>query len=549
MNQVASLRNAWDRAAIAVLLIVLLAVLCGRLLFSAYTSGDDGYTAFAAVAPHGLIGAAKEMAVFQGRFYQLAVYPLAMLPFVSESIVLVNMAKIFTFFVFLYGFWYVCRVLLGRDAALACLALFLCVFDTVGSSYNPFHGLPLWFGLGCGLLFLSLGLHVKAVKSGHSSAWAYALFGVSLLTYEIVLLYAPLFPLISLWFGPRRNEWLTRPAIVTAMREAVPVAAYVSLYLALYMIFRHYYPGTYTGATGLTGGPFADVMRPILAFSLHAFYWNTTITGNPSFSWGSLVYAAAGLAAVGLAFRRAMSERDVKPFVDTQGRAIHWLGIAVLVAYVFVPNILFGFTDRYRIWAGDGVRFYLGSLFSAVPLTILFYLFCRWLIDIARRSTLGRAALGLGVLVLFMAVYANSKSSENFYKQSERMAVRWDIADWTAASLASQWPESFGPIVVCGAGFTHTTEMPVYSRNPDFIADAEIYWSRYLSRKSGRYVQFVNKPSGGDECLARLSLSYRQGVATLEHSGRTTRFQFPPATCVTSGTYERPAGVTRSCSP
>lgn len=202
-------------------------------------------------------------------------------------------------------------------------------------------------------------------------------------------------------------------------------------------------------------------------------------------------------------------------------RARIWnvLAVLALIAYVFVPNVLFGFTDRYRIWAGDGVRVYLGSIFSAFPFLLLMTLFVDGCWEKLRHSSFGRALLGLGFAMLFVATYANAKNAQSFFGQSAQMSVRWDVADWVAADHLADPALVNVPVVICGQGFTQTGELPTYFRNSDMIADADIYWSRYFSRKSGRYVRYVTGPADGAECTASLMLSYRQQCALFEQGG------------------------------
>lgn len=498
----------------------LILVLCLRLMDSAFTSADDGYTASAAYAAGGLWHAAKGMAIFQGRFYQLFIYWVALLPFQTQSLDGINLFRVYTFLAFLAGFAYLCRNVLGWIGAACCVALFLCLYDTVGGAYNPFHGLPLWFGLGCGILCWSLGLHIKAMKRGTASQLAFALFGLSLLTYEILLLYAPLYVFLALYYLPRSNDqsasgWLSAAVWIRAIRATYAIGIYVLIYLICYVVFRHFYPGTYVGATGLTMGPWQDVLRPIIRFSVHALYWHTGETGNSVFAPLSAIYALVGLAVV--AATLWISRRNDQPEEVASRSMPGLIPVLVLVAYVFLPNVLFGFTDRYRIWAGDGVRFYLGSLYSAVPWTILIYLGLRWFWNFVAEGHGGRKVIGAMVLCgLFSLTYANSHNSANFFDQSQRMSIRWRVADWVVRTIASETTQvPAQPILICGEGFTNNQELPVYFRNADMMADVDIYWSRYFSRNLARPVTY-RTGIGEAGCTATLKLSYDQSIATFD---------------------------------
>src|SRR5262245_40130806 len=128
-----------------VLLAIAAAAMVARLWSNGFTSGDEGFTAVARWRSGGVWQAAVDMAKGHGRFFHLVVYPLAQIPYLFDSLAVVNVFRIATsglVLVFYFGF---VRALFGTRLALLTLFLFLGLFDTVGGSYNPFHGLPLWF--------------------------------------------------------------------------------------------------------------------------------------------------------------------------------------------------------------------------------------------------------------------------------------------------------------------------------------------------------------------------------------------------------------------
>ena len=499
-----------------VLISILVGVLCKRLLLSAFTSGDDGYTAFAAIAPGGIWASAVEMAKFQGRFYQLVLYPLAMLPFVGESIIVANLFKIYTFLMVLAGFWCLCRELIGRAAALVCLALFVCLFDTVGGSYNPFHGLPLWFGLGCAFLMFSLGLLLRSFRKHTSANLAYFVFFLALLSYEILLLYVPLFVLFHLYnLESVDSHRFTKPAIYEAMLRCRILYFYVALYLVLYAGYKHFFPGTYSGVEGLTFAPANEMLRPILNFSLRSLYFRFGQSGQQAFSPFSLAFAIAGVAAVLFALVSASRAESDQAQLSPAAQRIKVKRplILVLLGYVFIPNVLFGFTLRYRIWAGDGVEFYLGSFFSAFALILFLYFCMSRLVAVSTDRVVRYVCAMTFTFLIGIFTYSNAKNSENFFDQSSTMSARWPVADWAISRLRQTYlsqglPLGAAPWVICGDGFSHNTELPTYFRNPDMIADVEVYWSRYFSRNLGRDVKYINKRDASAPCTVEIGRAH-----------------------------------------
>jgi hypothetical protein len=522
-------RAAWFVALGFASLLVL--ILCARLLFSAYTSGDDGYTSMAAAHPAGIWAATVEMAKFQGRFYQMIYYPLALIPFVGDNIVVANLFKIYTFLFFMVGLWWFTSAMFQRWGGLACVAIFLCGFDTVGGSYNPFHGLPLWFALGFGFLLFACGYHWRASAMHTISRGSWICYSAALLSYEIVILYLPLLAYIAYLHesrGPQSKHRISRiPASFASIRPHILCTA---AYLCLYVSYRALFPGTYSGASGLSLAPLSQMLAPVLAFSLHGFHWGYGMRGTASASVESLIYASAGVGAllITLLADRSRSEHLASSRPST------WLSAAVLVGYIFIPNVLFGFTERYRIWAGDGVQFYLGSIYSAAALTVLSFLVLRWLAARFRLESTLHVAVGLTLLFgLFLSTYTNSRNSEAFFDQSALMKQRWAVAEWAAKRMRVSGPLAANPgpeLVVCGQGFSATAELPVYFRNPDLIADVDIYWSRYFSRLMQRGVRYVgeNNRKPQQHCDAMLRLSYFGAVASLEVAGSIESITLDP---------------------
>lgn len=503
-------------------------ILCLRLWASAYTSGDDGYTTFAALNPNGIWSAAEEMAHFQGRFYQLFVYPLAMLPFIHGSLNEIAAWKVFTFLFMTGGIASLLFAIFGRWQALLGCILLLLLFDTVGGSYNPFHGLPLWFGVGCGALAASLACHVWHVRK-QSAAWgvaAVALYLLALLTYEIVILYAPLYVLIAWYCDPARQGVIDAGSVRRIVKSVTGVVIVSVAYLVAYLAYRHVHPGTYAGAGELDISAPGRTLKPIIEFSLHGLYWSTSYSGAKGVTIQAISVLVALAIASWLAWRGMPRAQDCATQPTGSRLFAERAFVALVVAgYVFVPNILFGLTERYRVWAGDGVQFYLGSVHSAVAIIILLCL----LAGAMRRASNPLVANWLALLLLIPLLwfgYANHRNSQNFFAQSEVMRSRWAVADWASAEInnaASQGSVPATGITVCGNGFTETRELPTYFRNADMIADADLFWSRYFSWKMKRGVTYksASATTPNTTCDARLELNYGSEAARLSVANRT----------------------------
>jgi len=511
-----NIKNLNKKTVTIVLLLIAIGIVSLRLLLSAYTSGDDGYTYMASQAEHGFFVSVWEMVKFQGRFYQLVIYPLAMLPFTFDSVVVVNVFKVITFCFFIVGFYYFCsRLLPARHNfhALGCLSVLLCILETVGGSYNAIHGLPLWFGIGVGTLLFSLGTHIQFIETKNKKfkLITAAVFLFALLTYELLLLYVPLFMFFSLYFYLKNidSAFSIKKLITEIIDQCGLIVILTIVYLVVYFVFRIFYPGTYVGAQGFSYTNFENFIRPIKIFSLKSVNIFNPIYGNKDFSLMSLVFGLS--CSIGLVVSISRSKKE-----KNDAKLLTLLSISVLILYIFIPNLLFALIERYRYWAAVGVQVYLGSLYSAVAISILLYLILFYVV-----SNIGAKfrffALASIVIVFTFSGYLNSKDAENFYKQSNQMSVRWDVAKLTSDTIKQLDFKDQNPILICSNGFIKNTEFPVYFRNEDMIADVVVYWNRFFTRKTGQYTQIVDAKKQGDlsSCTLFLELNYGSGTAKL----------------------------------
>jgi len=517
-------KNGWYALAFAV------CMLSSRLLSSAYTSGDDGYTYMAAMAEHGWMKQTWEMVVFQGRFYQFFVYPLAMLPFQLDNILVVNLFKVATFLFFFTGFLFFCTQIFSSTISLGCGAVFLCCFETVGGSYNAFHGLPMWFGVTCGLVLFSIGTYHRHINFGDEKAKIYSCvcFGFALLGYEIVLLYLPVFIIISIVNLYKRSGFsvlFSWPSVLQVLQEVKYYIYACMLYLITYFLFRKYYPGTYVGAQGLSVSTVSDTLRPIWEFSINSVNIFDDILYDRKFSFTSLLYSCT------VVFALLCSLIASKPIeLSKQNAFIIFVLLSTVAVYIFIPNILFGLTDRYRLWARHGVEVYLGSLYSAVCLCVLICLALKWLFNIKSSNVwVFGICFVIGVSGV-LSSYTNSKNSENFFTQSNMMSVRWDVADWVSQTISNSNHDSAYTFYLCSDGFIFNKELPIYFRNPDMIADALVYWNRYLTSHSDNSVSIVDVTdlSAQDikqkNCTGQISMSYFTNSLEYTYQEKVAKF-------------------------
>ena len=455
-----------------VLTVALLAALCIAflpLLGVGFTCDDDMFTATAHLRWHGHLRAAWVMATGHGRFYHLIIYPLAQVPFLFSSLEVVNAFRIASSLSVFVAFFLACQETFGSRRVATLFTLLAAGLFETGGSFNPFHALPLWFNLGTTLLWLAVFLFARGLARGSRSLlrWAAACFFGSCLTYEICVVYAPLFALLA---AARATPGPRKAATWSALK---PMAAAVALYLLLYVGFRTAYPPEYTGSR-LSLAPLAEMVNTVVRFSVTGLALRSIKT--LSVARHSLLPWIAGLV-MGLGVYGGL--RGLR-HVELPSRSVRTA--AAVLALVFVPNLPFALMERYRGWIRAGADHYIGSFYSGFAMAALLGLLAWMLVRSAERH--GRGSLVAGALAAVLAVfaYATSAHALETYAPHRRNREVWRIAERLVGEAAQN-------------GLDHATVIvaPTLQRTPPLVPVVYDYWSFYLSDRLGHSVKVIDE--------------------------------------------------------
>ncbi|MFL9879125.1 hypothetical protein PQR63_12065 [Herbaspirillum rhizosphaerae] len=454
--------------ALLLLLVIGWALVLFRMWGGGFTGGDEGFTASAAYHYNGVFGAAKVLAESQGRFYQLFIFPLAQIPYLFDSLAWTNSLRILSSASAVIAFYYFTQVLFGRILALLSGFILLALQDTVGSGYNPFHALPLWFNLGITLFFFSLYLFTQAVSRGKPTTLAYTIFFTSLLTYEAMLLYALAFVLLWLHLSPPKkvagDTW--RMYLNEFRKNNIGLFVSTGSYLLLYAIYRMIYGSSYAGAQGLSWSNTHDVLYTVYAFSVNGIY----IRGLRDWFWDLSLPAShiSVIVAVGMAFCIFLQAFSPK---KTSG-IISFKCILSIVLFIFIPNILFGLTERYRGWATKG-PYYIGSYFSSFAICLALAVAIVFLLTYtSKKLFITFFSNGIAVLLassIAFGAYLNHYQSVSFFDKSRNDARRSSSMAALGDALHSR---NIGPF----------STLCITSLMAD--ADPYDYWSFFISKRA-----------------------------------------------------------------
>jgi len=470
------------------LLLVALIFLLARLWGNGLTSGDEGFTAFAKVRLGGFWRAAFEMASSQGRFYQLYVYILAQIPYLGESLPIINSCRIVSSGLVFIACYYFVKQLWGRDLAAIVSVFAIGLVQTVGGGYNPFHGLPFWFNSGLMFLFISFGLYVKSLRQNISSLPAALLGFVALLHYEPFILFFPTYFLIFINFrsgGDKLTNLFKKFLKLNRSLVVLPI-----IYLTLYFGFKKMFPSDYAG-TKFSIGPIHAMLSTIWHFSMNGIFTEIAKRNFDVFDWRALTTTIV-LGSVFVIKVRQIYESE-RSFSSKE----ILLASMVVIPFVFLPNVLFAFTERYRQWVLSE-PYYLGSFYSGFAICIFLGLFTVFIFS----SSLSRKAknyiLTFYTAVFSLIVYCHQIHSLRFFDASKNEAVRWALADDLGAAILK---ESLPVNYIC-------TESLLT------IDDPYDYWSYYLSDIVSKQISLKYAKGTNPNCDSYLDYS-REGIVAI----------------------------------
>ena len=477
-NHQPAVRRRWklERCFLVAAFAMVASIVVGQIWGTSFTCEDDLFTATATQSWGGgaqgwaAVGNASwAVAVSTGRFYQLVAFSLTQVPYHLGSFDTVNVFRICTM-LFVFATYAAMLSSLTRSFlfAILCSILAAGLMETK-YSYNPFHAYPMWFNLGLGVLFLSVLVFQEAMVRGrpHWLSGAAVGYFCTLLFYEAFILYGLVFFVLAYFHSATRQKSIA----VTAGRAFVviwPFSAAAVLYGMLYVSFKHLHPGNYPG-TVLSLASFPEVTGTIIGFSLSGLNLRPILTGHtwsaPSATAASLVLAAAFWALWRLSRNGAPKRLS----------AVAGLSLVCMV----LPNILYGFTERYRDWLVHYGRFYLGSFYSGFAEAVVIASISLWIVRQGARFQLA-AVLAAGLaLVMATATYSNVSKSEAFFRVHRDNRRVWNLVD--AAIVATG-----------GLGTATVLQAPGLNRMKQLSPGIYHYWDYYLSRKLRRQVHVIS---------------------------------------------------------
>ena len=342
------------------------------------------------------------VAVGQGRIMYFIYNILSLVPYAMDNILVYNICSFITIIFCTWSlFLFVKRVFSCELAYLATL-LFLALAQADGS-HNFFVAYILVLQGAIGFCLLSLERFAKYYEEEKNRYLVQSaiLFVIASSAYESLIFYSLLIFAFGIFEMIKRHEkfW----SLLYKLRFHI---VFEGIYLAIYLGFRMLYPSQYdANQVGQVG--FADILNTAVTYSFGLFpgthFWRIKehISIEKYMSFKIVLKACL----VGIGFWLCTSKRIILRVKEN-------ITLLFIMAFgIFLPCIIYGFTERHVSWVKGGTTSYGASYYSYFFIIIVFTLL---LILICQSFNYKKVVCVVGCLVVMLLSAATDLSNKYF---------------------------------------------------------------------------------------------------------------------------------------
>ena len=460
------------------IVFLLIGIRIFQIRFIPYGSPDDNGLAALSYIHGNLWDGALNQAQSQGRFYQILYAFMTQLPYLildHQFLWLVIAIQVVMFNVGLYLAFI--SIFTTKVYALFSLVLFNSLFD-FRWGYNSINAFPFWFcfSLTC-FLFSIRFIYLSNTYTSQKPRGLFRISGIFLcfiaaLGYESLLYFPVLLILLdfNFWKNPTlRGKSLNQFFEYMRYRKAtcLSVTSFFAFYSVAYLVFRNQNPSDYSGVKLNFSEPLqaiSTVFRMSLSGFNSPYYLNEIDLG--SFVLGNILTILMSAIICAIFCFKIVARDDFQKFSKFNLLTGSFL--------VFVPNVLYGFTQRYRELALVN-PLYLGALFSAPAIIYLFIVGINYSLQ-TRKFV--RVSLIICMSLLF-SLFSNI-NNQNISKYADEMRSRnitWRLVDCVISiePSLSDYTKVLAPDLDVAIGVPSTYR----------------YWDYYFSKQLKRRVEFI----------------------------------------------------------
>jgi len=470
------------------IVFLLIGIRIFQIRFIPYGSPDDNGLAALSYIHGSLWDGALNQAQSQGRFYQIMYAFMTQLPYLildHQFLWLVIAIQVVMFNIGLYFAFL--SIFTTKVYALFSLVIFNSLFD-FRWGYNSINAFPFWFcfSLTC-FLFSIRFIYLSNADTSQKPRTFFRIFGISLcfvaaLGYESLMFFPAL--LILLDFNFWKNQTIRAKLSVQFFEyvryrktTCISITSFFIVYSMAYLVFRNQNPSDYSGVKLSFSEPFQAIFT-IFKMSLSGFnspYYLREIDLGSFVLRNFLTILMSAIICAIFCFK-IVARNDFQKFSK--------YNLMTACFLVFVPNVLYGFTQRYRELALVN-PLYLGALFSAPAIIYLLIVGINYSLQ-TRKFV--RVSLIVCMSLLF-SLFSNI-NSQNISKYADEMRSRnvtWRLVDCLISlePTVSDYSKVLAPDLDVAIGVPSTYR----------------YWDYYFSKQLKKRVEFVDKIEASDSYM------------------------------------------------
>jgi hypothetical protein len=465
-----------------ILLIVLLAVMtCLPLLQTGYTTSDDAYLALR--IQEGRQSSGYVVAMDSGRLQHLITGNVAPLAYAGGRYWLMKTLAIGAIFATIGSMFYALRLISGSSAFATLTVVFFFSFVQHTHDHNLLTAYPVLSTTALTAFWLSIATWWLALQGRRRMAVvSVVLFVCSLLVYENFLVYACVFPVLTLLM--RQGSW---PERLRRAAMTPHVFATVGMLVAI-LGFRMFFQtdiGRQMMATeqyvfnfdlrriwkvieryGSSAFPlhYARVYRPMIT-DFYMGYGVFRVTLRDVFKVVEVAWLVKAVIVAYLTFLLTTRREQLM-----QQRGVLWFIALVLIV---LTNLPLAITTKYQAWAIENYSHgYLTSYFVFFGVVILLALLIEgavsWVLHRSRRG--GYLLAGVFATLAFVVCYSTDLINAHVAHTEKQMYDKWKTVDqWIASPSFRAIPE--GSLILAPSLFEHY---------PGTVHVFDDYWTDYV---------------------------------------------------------------------
>lgn len=457
------------------------------LLSTGFTTNDDMRLALHPWSPT----QGWQSAVNQGRVGNLLADLLLKLPYMIDSRIYFDLLRFGSPLVFLSILYSFIRQAYRSTALAILVAVFFLAFIQNNWNHNLLTSYPFIFNLLAIIFLLSIIAFANYQKHGGIYGLISAILYFICLSNELFVLFFVVFIGIAIFYEIQDGHQ-ERPHSRTfsILKRLSPIIFSLSFFLVLYASWRYFFPSIYTGNTA----SLSDLPR------MAKVVWIYSVSAFPGFEFFANLFAPLffGFTPLEQGMGVPLSELRVEWLVKALIAAyLTWhvlrdksiaslldrhqgYGLLLALLCIFLPNILLGFTEKYRQWVEHGSTSYVYTYYSFIAVVVFLALGVASLIKriephLPKMLLAGFVAFTTGILSLVT-------DFGNYYVTTDQQLSqqKWNIIDrFTQTAEFLDLPDNaviYAPSLFKYRGILET---PAY------------YWTEYLQKVSTKNLNVV----------------------------------------------------------